>query len=147
MALAQRIQDDMVASMKAREPLRTSVLRMVIADLKNLRISKGSELVDDDVLSAIKGGVKRRKDSVEQYTRGGRQDLADKEQAEIAILEGYLPASLPVAEVEQAVAAAIAETGATGKKDMGKVMKAAMARLAGRADGKLVSQIVASRLA
>lgn len=146
MSFAKKLQDDLVVSMKAREALKTSVLRMVIADLKNIRIEKGSDLTDDDVLGALRSGVKKRRDSVEAFTKGGREELAAKERDEIAILETYLPAQLDAVAIAKVVDEVIAELGSTSKKDMGQVMKAARARLGDRADGRLLSQIVGSRL-
>jgi uncharacterized protein len=148
MALSEKIIADLTASMKAQDAPRTSTLRMVKAAMMNRKIDKGAELDDDDMLKLLRSLVKQRKDSVEQYENAGRKDLADKEQAEITVIESYLPQPATEAEIQQAVAAAIAETGATSMKDMGKVMKATQTALAGKnADGKLVSEIVKSKLA
>ncbi|HSE30697.1 MAG TPA: GatB/YqeY domain-containing protein [Pyrinomonadaceae bacterium] len=147
MALTEKIIADLTASMKAQDAPRTSTLRMVKAAMMNRKIEKGAELDDDDMLKLLRSLVKQRKDSVEQYEKAARQDLVDKEQAEIAVIESYLPQPATEAEIQQAVAAAIAETGATSMKDMGKVMKATQAALAGKnADGKLISEIVKSKL-
>lgn len=146
MSLRDKLQDDLVAAMKSRDALRTSVIRMVIADLKNQRIAKGSDLTDEDTIGAIKSGVKKRKDSIELFNKGGRADLAQKEQDEIAVLMGYLPAQLDAAQIAKVVDDVIAELGATSKKDMGKVMKAAMAKLGDQAEGRVVSQVVGSKL-
>jgi len=147
MALTEKIIADLTASMKAQDAPRTSTLRMVKAAMMNRKIDKGAELDDDDMLKLLRSLVKQRKDSVEQYEKAGRKDLVDKEQAEITVIESYLPQSASEAEIQQAVAAAITETGATSMKDMGKVMKAAQTALAGKnADGKLVSEIVKSKL-
>jgi uncharacterized protein YqeY len=148
MALTEKIIADLTASMKAQDAARTSTLRMVKAAMMNRKIDKGAELDDDDMLKLLRSLVKQRKDSVEQYENAGRKDLVDKEQAEIVVIESYLPQPATEAEIQQAVAAAIAETGATSMKDMGKVMKATQTALAGKnADGKLVSEIVKSSLA
>jgi len=148
MALTEKIIADLTASMKAQDAPRTSTLRMVKAAMMNRKIDKGAELDDDDMLKLLRSLVKQRKDSVEQYEKAGRKDLVDKEQAEITVIESYLPQPATEAEIQQAVAAAIAETGATSLKDMGKVMKATQTALAGKnADGKLVSEIVKSKLA
>jgi uncharacterized protein YqeY len=121
---------------------------MVKAAMMNRKIEQGSELSDDDVQKLLRSLVKQRRDSIEQYDKAGRHELVDKEAAEIAVIEGYLPQAASAEEIESAVAAAIAETGATSMKDMGKVMKAAQAALAGKnADGKQVSEIVKSKLA
>jgi uncharacterized protein len=120
---------------------------MVKAAMMNRQIEKGGELDDDDLQKLLRSLVKQRRDSIEQYEKAGRQELVEKEQAEIAVIETYLPQAASAAEIEAAVAAAIAETGATSMKDMGKVMKSAQAALAGRnADGKQVSEAVKMRL-
>ena len=147
MPLSEKIIADLTASMKAQDAPRTSTLRMVKAAMMNRKIEKGAELDDDDMLKLLRSLVKQRKDSVEQYEKAGRKDLVDKEQAEITVIESYLPQPATEAEIQQAVAAAIAETGATSMKDMGKVMKATQTALAGKnADGKLVSEIVKAKL-
>lgn len=147
MALTEKIIADLTASMKAQDAPRTSTLRMVKAAMMNRKIDKGAELDDDDMLKLLRSLVKQRKDSVEQYEKAGRKDLVDKEQAEITVIESYLPQPATEAEIQQAVATAIAETGATSMKDMGKVMRATQTALAGKnADGKLVSEIVKSKL-
>jgi uncharacterized protein YqeY len=147
MALTDKIIADLTTSMKAQDAARTSTLRMVKAAMMNRKIDKGAELDDDDMLKLLRSLVKQRKDSVEQYEKAGRNDLADKEQAEITVIESYLPQPATEAEIQQAVSAAIAETGASSIKDMGKVMKATQTALAGKnADGKLVSEIVKTKL-
>src|SRR5258708_26375941 len=132
MALKEQIISDLTASMKAQDAPRTSTLRMVKAAMMNREIEKGSELDDDELTKLLRSLVKQRRDSVEQYEKGGRQDLADKEKVEIAVIEGYLPQAASPEEIDQAVAAAIAETGATSMKEMGGVMKTVMPRLAGK---------------
>lgn len=145
--LTDKIIADLTTSMKAQDAARTSTLRMVKAAMMNRKIEKGAELDDDDMLKLLRSLVKQRKDSVEQYEKAGRKDLADKEQAEIAVIESYLPQPATEAQIEQAVSAAIAEIGASSMKDMGKVMKATQTALAGKnADGKLVSEIVKTKL-
>ena len=148
MSLNQKIVADLTASMKAQDTPRTSTLRMVKAAMMNRQIEKGSELDDEDMLKLLRSLVKQRRDSVEQYEKAARQDLADKEKVEIRIIEAYLPQSASQEEIERAVAAAIAETGAASMKDMGQVMKATQSRLAGKnADGRVVSEIVKAKLA
>jgi uncharacterized protein len=148
MSLSEQIVSDLTAAMKAQDAQRTSTLRMVKAAMMNRKIEKGGDLTDDDVQKLLRSLVKQRRDSIEQYEKAGRQELVDKETAEIAVIETYLPQAASAEEIEQAVAAAIAETGATSMKDMGKVMKAAQAALSGKnADGKQVSEIVKSKLA
>ena len=147
MTLREQIISDMTASMKAQDAPRTSTLRMVKAAMMNRQIEKGGELDDDEMGKLLRSLVKQRRDSVEQYEKGARQDLADKEKAEIEVIEAYLPHAASREEIEAAVASAIAESGASSMKDMGKVMKAVQAALAGKnADGRTVSEIVKSRL-
>jgi uncharacterized protein YqeY len=147
MKLKEQIISDMTAAMKASDKPRTSTLRMVKAALQNREIEKGGALDDDELMKLLRSLVKQRRDSVEQYEKGGRQDLVDKEKAEIEVIEAYLPQAASQEEVEQAVAEAIAETGATSMKDMGKVMKAAQALLAGKnADGRTTSELVKTKL-
>lgn len=147
MSLKERIVSDMTASMKAKDAARTSVLRMVKAFVMNREIEKGGQLNDEEMMKALQSLVKQRKDSVEQYEKASRQDLADKERAEIEVIEGYLPQAASREDVERAVAAAIEETGATSMREMGAVMKSVQARLAGRnADNRTVSEIVKAKL-
>ena len=147
MSLSKQIVTDLTAAMKAQDAARTSTLRMVKAAMMNRQIEKGAELDDEDMQKLLRSLVKQRRDSIEQYEKAGRQELVDKETADIAVIETYLPAAASREEIEQAVVAAIAETGASSMKDMGKVMKSAQAALAGKnADGRLVSEIVKSKL-
>jgi uncharacterized protein YqeY len=147
MSLSQKIVSDLTVSMKAQEALRTSTLRMVKAAMMNRQIEKGGELDDDEMSKLLRALVKQRRDSVEQYEKAGRQELADKERAEIEIIEVYLPQSASPEEIENAVATAIAETGAASMKDMGKVMKAVQTALTGKnADGRMVSEVVKAKL-
>ena len=147
MSLKQQIVSDLTASMKAQDAQRTSSLRMVKAAMMNREIEKGGELDDDEMMKLLRSMVKQRRDSVEQYQKASRQDLVDKELAEIEVIEGYLPRAASHDEIEQAVSAVIAETGASSIKEMGKVMKAAQEKLAGRnAEGRAVSEVVKSKL-
>jgi uncharacterized protein YqeY len=147
MSLSKQIVSDLTAAMKAQDATALSTLRMVKAAMMNRQIEKGSELDDDDMQKLLRSLVKQRRDSIEQYEKAGRQELVDKETAEIKVIETYLPQAASQEEIEQAVAAAIAETGATSMKDMGKVMKAVQAALAGKnADGRMVSETVKARL-
>jgi uncharacterized protein YqeY len=147
MSLSKQIVSDLTAAMKAQDANRTSTLRMVKAAMMNRQIEKGSELDDDDMQKLLRSLVKQRRDSIEQYEKAGRQELVDKETAEIKVIETYLPQAASQEEIEEAVAAAIAETGATSMKDMGKVMKAVQAVLAGKnADGRTVSETVKTKL-
>lgn len=148
MSLEKTLSADIVTAMKARDQTRLTALRMLKTALTNKNIEKGRALDDAEELQVVSTLVKQRKDSIEQFTKGGRRDLADKEQAEILVLNAYLPAAATDAEVAAAVTAAIAETGATGARDIGKVMKAAMAALSGKTvDGKKVNEAVRARLA
>ena len=147
MTLKQRIIDDMTAAMRAKDAPRLSTLRMVKAAMMNRQIEKGSELTDEELAKMLQSLVKQRRDSVEQYEKGGREELAAKERAEIGVIEEYLPQAATRKEIEEAVAAAIRETGASSMREMGVVMKATQARLAGRgADGRTVSEIVKGKL-
>ena len=147
MSLKDTIIADLTAAMKAKDADRLSTLRLVKANLMNRQIDKGGELSDEEVQKALQSLVKQRRDSIEQYEKAGRTELAAKEAAEIAHIEIYLPQSATTDEIEAAVAAAIAETGASSIKDMGAAMKATMARLSGKtADGKAVSEAVKARL-
>lgn len=148
MSLEHTLGADIVTAMKAKDQNRLTALRLLKTALTNRSIEKGRALESAEELQVVSMLVKQRRDSIEQFTKGGRQDLADKEQAEIVILSGYLPTSASDEEIAAAVAAAVAETGATSARDMGKVMKAVMAGLAGKTvDGKKVSEAVKSKLA
>jgi len=143
MRLTDKINADITAAMKSKEPARLSSLRMMKAALMNKNVEKGRDLEDAEVLQVFSSLVKQRRDSIEQFSKAGRTDLVAKETAEIAVLEEYLPAAASVEEIDAAVAAAVAETGATSAKDIGKVMKAVMPKLAGKnADGRTVNESV-----
>ncbi|MFA5910101.1 MAG: GatB/YqeY domain-containing protein [Vicinamibacterales bacterium] len=147
MSLEQTLSTDIVTAMKAKDAMRLTPLRMLKTALTNKSIEKGRALEGAEELQVVSMLVKQRRDSIDQFTKGGRVDLADKEQAEIVVLEAYLPAAASDEEIAAAVAAAVAETGATTAKDMGKVMKAVMAALAGKTvDGKKVSDAVRQSL-
>lgn len=139
---------DIVTAMKAKDATRLTALRMLKTALTNKSIEKVRALEAAEELQVVSMLVKQRRDSIEQFTAGGRKDLADKERAEITVLEAYLPASASDEELAQAVTTAMAETGATGPKDMGNVMKAAKAALTGKTvDGKKLNELVRARLA
>jgi uncharacterized protein YqeY len=147
MSLKDKIISDLTAAMKAKDANRTSTLRMVKSNLMNRQIEKGGELTEEEITKALQTLVKQRRDSVEQYEKAGRSELAQKEQAEIAVIEDYLPQAASEEEIERAVSEAINETDASSMKDMGAVMKAAMAKLQGKTtDGKLVSDTVKKKL-
>jgi uncharacterized protein YqeY len=148
MSLKERIVSDLTASMKAQDAPRTSTLRMVKAALVNREIEKGGELDDEEMMKLLRSLVKQRHDSVEQYEKGGRPELAAKEKTEIEVIEAYLPQAASREEVEAAVAAAISETGASSMKDMGRVMKTVQTALTGKnADGRMISEVVKTKLA
>ena len=147
MSLKDTIISDLTAAMKAQEADKVSTLRMVKANLMNRQIEKGGELTDEEIQKALHSLVKQRRDSIEQYSNAGRDELAAKEAAEIAVIEAYLPQAASPEEIEQAVAEAVAESGAISMKEMGAVMKGAMAKLQGKsADGKMVSEAVKAKL-
>ncbi len=146
MGLRETIDNDIKNAMKSGAKDKVSALRMLVAALKNKQIDKRASLTETEVMETVRSLIKQRKDSIEQFAKGGRQDLVDKETAEVAVLEVYLPQQLGRDEVEQMVREAIAQTGAQGAKDMGKVMKALMPVVAGRADNKLLSELVKNAL-
>ena len=145
--LEEKILNDYRGAMKSRETLRSSTLAFLRAEMINLAIAKKKKVLDDnDVIAVIKKQIKQRQDSIEQFSKGNRQDLADKESKELEILKAYLPPELPAEEIKKIIEEAVALTAAQGMKDMGKVMKEVGAKIAGRADGKLVSDLVRERL-
>ncbi|HDJ29128.1 MAG TPA: GatB/YqeY domain-containing protein [Proteobacteria bacterium] len=146
MNLKEQLTEEMKTAAKAKDKLKLSTIRMVRSEIKNREIALRHELNDDEILKLLGTMVKQRKDSINQFKKGGRDDLAAREEQELEILQAYLPEQLDAAEIEKIVKAVIAETGAVGKKDMGKVMQAVMARVAGRADGKEVNRMVSSQL-
>jgi uncharacterized protein len=147
MTFLERINGDLLTAMKNKEAERLSTLRMVKTAIKNREIEKMAPLTDEEAIKLLQSLVKQRRDSIEQYNQGGRPELAEKEAAEIKIIEAYLPAALDEAAITGIVEEAIAQTGASSVKDLGNVMKVVMARLAGQTvDGKIVNQIVRSKL-
>jgi len=147
MTLKSRITDDMKAAMRANEAARLSTIRLLLAAVKQREVDERKELTDADIVTVIERMVKQRKDSITQFEAGKRQDLADAERAELVLLEGYLPQRMSEAQIDAAVDAAVARTGASGPSGMGKVMGVLKAELAGRADLADVSARVKSRLA
>ncbi len=147
MNLVEQVNQDLPAAMKAKDELRLSVLRMMKAALKNKQVELGKALEDSEATAVFRTLIKQRRESVEQFRKGARNDLADKEEAEIKIIEAYLPPAVEDEEIDVVVVAAIADTGASGPKDLGKVMKVVMAKFAGRnIDGKRVNEKVRVRL-
>ena len=147
MSLEQKLTGDIGTAMKAKEATRLTALRMLKSALMNKSIEKGRALEAAEELQVVSSLVKQRRDSIEQFNAGGRADLAAKEEAEIVVLEAYLPPAVSAEDLDQAVTKAISDTGASGAKDIGKVMKAVMAALAGKTvDGKKVNELVRTKL-
>jgi uncharacterized protein len=147
MSLVEDVSAAITDAMRRKDAARLSALRMLKAALMNKNVEKGRDLDDAEALQVVSALVKQRRDSIDQFQKGGRQDLVDKETAELSILDAYLPPAADPALVEQAVVEAIAETGAATAKDIGKVMKAAMVRLTGQTvDGKVVNELVRKKL-
>jgi uncharacterized protein YqeY len=147
MALQDRLAGEMKAAMLAKEAERLSTLRLLKSAIGYVQIERKTDhLPDSDFVGVVQKEIKKRRDAIEQYEKGGRPELADKEKKEITVLEGFLPPPLAAAELELLIRAAIQETGATGKKDMGPVIKAVQAKAAGRADGKTISAAVGKLL-
>jgi uncharacterized protein YqeY len=147
MAFIDRISQDIAAAMRAKEPVTLGALRMAKAALMNREVQKGGPLDDGESQQVIVSLIKQRRDSIEQFRKGGRDDLADKEAAEITVLESYLPPPVDAAAIERAVEEVIAEIGASGTKDLGRVMKALMPKFAGQTvDGRQVNEIVRRKL-
>jgi len=147
MSLKARIAEDMKTALRARDTKRLAAIRLLLAAIKQREVDERHDLADAEVVSTIERMSKQRRDSIAQFEAGGRDDLAEAERFELAVLQTYMPQPLSGAELEGAVAAAIAETGAKGLQEMGKVMARLKATLAGRADMGLVSALVKSRLA
>lgn len=147
MSLKEQILADLKEAMKNKEADRLSTIRFLQSAIKNKEIElRPNAITEQDILAVIKKSVKQRKESIEQYESAGRNDLADKEKFELTVLEAYMPAQMTQAQVEKIVAEVIAEQGASSMKDMGGVMKEVQARTAGQADGKMVSEVVKSKL-
>lgn len=146
MTIQQRLEDDLKAAMRARDALRTSTIRLARAGLKNAEIERRRPLTEPEVIEVIQREIRRRREAIEGFTRGGRTDLAAKEQLEMAILLGYLPTPLDEADLRRVVAEVVAEVGATGGREFGRVMGQVMRRVAGRAEGRTVERIVREAL-
>lgn len=147
MGLKEQITDDMKAAMRAKDSAKLGTIRMLTAAIKQKEVDERVDVTDADVLAIVTKMIKQRKDSISQFESGGRQDLADIEKAELLVLNVYLPASLPEDAIKQMIAAAIAETAASGAQDMGKVMAVLKPKLAGRADMGVVSGLIKAALA
>jgi len=147
MSLEEKILNDYKEAMKAKDTLKSSVLSFLRADMMNLAIAKKKAKLDDsEAVSIIKKQIKQRQDSIEQFSKGGRVEMAEKEKKELEILKTYLPAELPAEEIKKIIEEAVISTGAQDMKDMGRVMKEVQVKVAGQADGKLVSDLVRERL-
>lgn len=142
MLISDKIAHDFKEALKSGDRNKVSILRMVKAAVKNREIEKGSPLNDEEILGILRSFVKRAHESIEQFSKAGRTDLAEKEKQELAVIQSYLPRQLDGEEIKRLVREAVTETGATEAKDMGRVMKAVMAKTKGQADGKLVSGLV-----
>ena len=147
MTLEERLKADLTRAMKEKDEVRTSTLRMLISDIRYAQIEKRAPLADGDIEAVISKSVKKHQDSIEMYTNGGRDDLARREEEETAILKSYLPRQLSRSEIARLVDEVMAQTGASTRKEMGKVMQALMPLVKGKADGKLVSSVVQEKLA
>jgi len=144
--LLKKLQDEMKAAMKSGDKERLSTIRMLISEIKKVQIDKKKELSDEEIIQILQRYAKQRKESIKQYTEAGREDLAQKEERELKIVQEFLPQQLSEEEIEKIVEEAISETRASSMKDMGKVMKVVMEKVKGRADGSLVSSIVKKKL-
>lgn len=142
MSLKEVLSSELKDSLRSGDKLKVSVIRLVMAALKNREIEKRGTLTEEEIIELLVSLSKQRKESIESYKKGGRQDLVDKETAELKIIESYLPQQLTPEEIKEKIKEAIAETGASGAKDIGRVMKILMPRVKGRADGKLVNEMV-----
>jgi len=146
MGLKDQLKDTLKNAMKARDEITVSTIRMLNSSIKYKEIEKKAELTDEDVLGVLSTAAKQRREAVEQYEKGGRTELAEKEKAELAVIEGFMPKQLSEDEINKLVQESVAESGAEGPKDMGKVMKVLMPKVKGRADGKLVNELVKAAL-
>jgi len=146
MGMEDKLRDDMKNALKTGQKERLSTLRTVLAQIKDERIKKKSDLSDEDIISVLMRALKSRKDSIEMYKQGDRQDLVDKETAELEVIQSYLPEQMSEEDVKKIIAEIVESSGATEMKDIGKIMGPAMAKLKGKADGKLVQQIARSLL-
>ncbi|PYT11370.1 MAG: glutamyl-tRNA amidotransferase [Acidobacteria bacterium] len=144
--MIDRLKADLADAMRRKETVAVSTIRMLMSQIQYARIEAKRELTQDDYIAVLQRGVKTRREAIEQYEKGGRKDLADKERAEIAVIERYLPAAMSAEELAQAVDALLKEIGVTEKKDLGRAMKEFMGRHRGRVDGKSVNALIASRL-
>lgn len=146
MSLRDQLEGGLKEAMKSGDRVAVAAIRLSLSEIKNAVIDKRRPLEDNEVVNILRSGVKKRQESIEMFTKGGRQDLVEKETAELKVIERFLPAGLPAAELEALVDAAIAESGAASMKDIGKVMKAVLPKVAGRADGAEINKLVRAKL-
>jgi uncharacterized protein YqeY len=146
MSIKKKIESEMILAAKAKDKLKLSALRMIQTALHNKEIDLKRELNETEMIQLLSSIAKQRNDSIDQFKKGGRTDLVEKEEAELAIIQGFMPEQMSEKDVEDEIGKAIAEVGATGVKDMGKVMKVLMPKVTGKADGKLVSELVKKKL-
>lgn len=146
MSLKDRLADEMKDAMRSQDKLRLSTIRMLLSAVKYKEIDLGKKLTEEEVIETVTSSVKQRRDSIEQFSNAGRTDLVEKEEAELKILQGFLPEQLSVEEVEAEIDRTVTEAGASGMKDLGKIMKLLMPKVSGRADGKMISDKVRERL-
>jgi hypothetical protein len=146
MDLKQRIDQDMRVALKSGDKLKLNITRLLKSDIRYKEIDKGKELSDEEVQEVLSSSAKKHRDSIEQFRKGGREDLVKKEEEELNLILGYMPAQLSQGEIEKLIEESIAEVGAEGEKDIGKVMKALMPKVKGKADGKTVNLLVTSKL-
>lgn len=146
MSIKDRLTEEMKDAMRSQDKVRLSTVRMLLSAVKYKEIDLGKKLTDEEVIETVASSVKQRKDSIEQFSKAGRADLVEKEEAELKILQGFLPEQLSVEEIEAEIERSVTEAGAAGMKDLGKVMKLLMPKVAGKADGKVVSEKVRERL-
>ena len=146
MSLRDQLEGGLKEAMKSGDRVAVAAIRLSLSEIKNAVIDKRRPLEDNEVVNILRSGVKKRQESIEMFAKGGRQDLVDKETAELKVIERFLPAGLPAAELEALVDAAITESGAATMKDIGKVMKAVLPKVAGRADGAEINKLVRAKL-
>lgn len=146
MSLRDQLEGGLKEAMKSGDRVAVAAIRLSLSEIKNAVIDKRRPLEDNEVVNILRSGVKKRQESIEMFAKGGRQDLVEKETAELKVIERFLPAGLPAAELEALVDAAIAESGAASMKDIGKVMKAVLPKVAGRADGAEINKLVRAKL-
>ena len=145
MGLREKLEDGLKEAMKSGDRVAVAAIRLSLSEIKNAVIDKRRPLEDNEIVNILRSGVKKRQESIEMFAKGGRPELVEKETAELKVIEGYLPAGMGAAELEALVAEAIAETGAASMKDIGRIMKAVLPKVAGRADGAEINKLIKAR--